>query len=380
MQEEDRDHESKTSNHFYYGLMPAGIDYNDQVGGMAYFVKSWKKDTTCVGTGIAGSNLILPHEWGHCLGRDHAGEEYIFYEDDLKNPICEASARDPGRPYPFWETLEGYVTKDREDADVPTLCKLTNLQDVNEIAYGYDSRIEQPISPFDHFSLMSYCYYQWIATHTYEKMRTVIYDRYGTKKPSSTRSRRRLDSGPVEMCMYRGIHESSSGDGYFLPVHRYWAESPLDRSYGSGSYKVIFKDAAGTVIDQVQFDPVLPKSRLQTNTKLLMIIVPCNQDVTEAALIDDQGSQIAKVAASANAPTIQIDYPNGGESLNGQTVVVRWTASDLDGDDLVFSLKFSADGGVTVRFVLVTLPAFSHEIVKLLTHYFSLAFFNSGPL
>jgi hypothetical protein len=49
---------------------------------------------------------------------------------------------------------------------------------------------------------------------------------------------------------------------------------------------------------------------------------------------------------SANPPAVQVISPNGGEQLSGE-VVVRWQASDADGDPLVFTIMYSSDGGAT---------------------------------
>jgi hypothetical protein len=48
---------------------------------------------------------------------------------------------------------------------------------------------------------------------------------------------------------------------------------------------------------------------------------------------------------SAHAPTVQMLYPNGGETLGPEPVTVQWQATDLDQDPLVYSVLYSADGG-----------------------------------
>jgi len=50
--------------------------------------------------------------------------------------------------------------------------------------------------------------------------------------------------------------------------------------------------------------------------------------------------------ASAHAPTVTVLHPNGGELLSPHPTI-RWTAEDLDGDDLLFHILYSTDGGAS---------------------------------
>jgi hypothetical protein len=57
--------------------------------------------------------------------------------------------------------------------------------------------------------------------------------------------------------------------------------------------------------------------------------------------------QLAIRSVSAHAPAVTLTAPNGGEVLDGDTIAVAWSASDQDGDSLIFSLDYSPDGGTT---------------------------------
>jgi len=50
---------------------------------------------------------------------------------------------------------------------------------------------------------------------------------------------------------------------------------------------------------------------------------------------------------SANAPTVTLLSPNGGETLSGSSATVTWSGSDADGDKVTYSLDYSRDGGAT---------------------------------
>ncbi|MCZ6794243.1 MAG: hypothetical protein O7J95_11590, partial [Planctomycetota bacterium] len=43
-------------------------------------------------------------------------------------------------------------------------------------------------------------------------------------------------------------------------------------------------------------------------------------------------------------PTVHVEFPNGGEVLDGDRIPVSWSASDPDGDPLAFCVQYSPDG------------------------------------
>jgi hypothetical protein len=45
-----------------------------------------------------------------------------------------------------------------------------------------------------------------------------------------------------------------------------------------------------------------------------------------------------------HAPSVTVTYPNGGETLEGE-VALAWSATDLDDEDLTFSVYYSNNGG-----------------------------------
>ena len=67
-------------------------------------------------------------------------------------------------------------------------------------------------------------------------------------------------------------------------------------------------------------------------------------DGTGKILLKHGQDILAQRTASANAPTVQLLTPNGGETWNGVRTV-RWTAADKDGDPLTFALLYSRDNG-----------------------------------
>jgi len=70
---------------------------------------------------------------------------------------------------------------------------------------------------------------------------------------------------------------------------------------------------------------------------------------------------LASVMPSANAPTVDTLYPLGGENVSGFTTV-SWQASDADGDDLVYSVLYSHDGGEDWQAIAINLTDTSIQL------------------
>ena len=69
-------------------------------------------------------------------------------------------------------------------------------------------------------------------------------------------------------------------------------------------------------------------------------------DGTTTVLLQYGTQLLAQQSASAHPPTVQVLSPNGGENWSG-TQTVTWTAGDLDGDPLNFTVLYSRDGGTS---------------------------------
>jgi len=84
---------------------------------------------------------------------------------------------------------------------------------------------------------------------------------------------------------------------------------------------------------------------------------------TARVVILYKGSEVASRAVSANAPVADIVYPNGGETLSGDRVTVRWTGTDSDGDPLVYALFYSTDAGANWQAVAMDITGTQADIL-----------------
>lgn len=109
------------------------------------------------------------------------------------------------------------------------------------------------------------------------------------------------------------------------------------------TYRIRVLDGSGQILSQSYLeatsDPQVP-DRLS-----FMQRIPYNALARRIELIKTGTTQVlAAREASANAPTVTLLAPNGGESLTG-SVTVQWTGSDADGDALTYVLWYTVDSG-----------------------------------
>jgi len=71
--------------------------------------------------------------------------------------------------------------------------------------------------------------------------------------------------------------------------------------------------------------------------------VPVPEGIESIEVVGTKGVLAAKTL-SAHAPQVTLLSPNGGETIQ-DPFVIRWQASDADGDDLTYMVQYSSDGG-----------------------------------
>ena len=65
---------------------------------------------------------------------------------------------------------------------------------------------------------------------------------------------------------------------------------------------------------------------------------------TQRVLRRHNGQELDRREQSPHAPAVEIQYPNGGEELDGP-FEVRWRGSEADGDSLIYTIQYNVDGG-----------------------------------
>lgn len=89
-------------------------------------------------------------------------------------------------------------------------------------------------------------------------------------------------------------------------------------------------------------------------------VIPCPEGTTSVLI--KRGEQILKeVQPSENLPIVDLQFPNGGEILNGEQVI-SWSGNDYDGDQLAYSVLCSSNKGETWTVIEVELNETSCEV------------------
>lgn len=219
--------------------------------------------------------------------------------------------------------------------------------------YGFDTQKLEVYSPLWK-DMMTYCSDLWISDYTYNSIRSRMISESGISSAQRTSGQR--TSAPGEYLAVFGTIDAATDAVTLDPFYR--IEDAWD-VFGRvpGDYAIRLLGGGGAVLADYPFSPSFshldPGPSCETDTAqaegqlgLIAEYVPWVAD-TAAVAIYHGDEQLAIRPVSAHAPAVTLIAPNGGEVLDGDTIAVAWSASDQDGDSLVFSLDYSLDGGAT---------------------------------
>jgi hypothetical protein len=121
-----------------------------------------------------------------------------------------------------------------------------------------------------------------------------------------------------------------------------------------GDYAIVLRGAGGTELARYSFTPTAnddgpaqPGTPASTGVLQIGEFVPYVAGTVRVDIVGPGSVLLKSVTSGANAPTVTVTSPNGGETASGATLNVTWTANDVDGDLLTFNIQYSADNGAT---------------------------------
>ena len=297
------------------------------VGFPIYNVASgfWSRNNTYTYRGL------LPHELGHCLWRFHT-------------PFCGADT------VPWWD----YPYPNGRVSPVLT---------GNEALYGFHI-FSVPRSTSDKTSetvyrpttadLMSYCWPVWPSDWTYDALKDEIDDRYSGRASSVLATTIESEFAVV----ISGIITPNQGTGAIDSIYTLTLSDSVALPE-PGSYALRFEDASGVEIASYSFDPGIHEADDEIGGFALLL--PWDENAAYVALLHD-GQQLNSRPASTNVPTVTVVYPNGGESLEGSTTALAWSAGDLDGDSLSYVVQYSSDAGTSWETLTTSWPTDTYQL------------------
>jgi len=308
---------------------------------------------------------LAQHEMAHTLGRHHAVNGTIlsytttnagvirtnYYTQGICSEYADTNA--PAFPmfaYPF-------------DGNRPTLGPLNAGEDKK--VFGYDNHANLIVNPYFTYDLMSYCVgtggfpktaWPWTAKYTYTNLMNIIINRFG----SGGAPRPTFNLGQQQLLIVRGQIDLLNDDLALAPF--VIVPTPvLPPLPPPGEFLLELYDQFGQVVQQISFQPDLANYEDVADTRVQFTVsVPYDPSI-RGMMIFRNGVPIGERIATPNAPAVQVVFPNGGETL-GDPTLVQWTASDLDGDTLTYTLEFSADGGNNWETIVADWPDTSYPL------------------
>jgi len=192
--------------------------------------------------------------------------------------------------------------------------------------------------------VMSYCDDQGygLAPWTYRK----LYDRLAVAPPPADARAAAADDWAAEPLIVASgtvFRAGSAGLDKILFIDG----DPSAIEYGeSGEFCVAQLDGDDRTLDDVCFEADFLDSELEPVDAEDFFVVRRAAPGVRALEVRRLGQPLARRAASAHAPAVVITSPAAGDRWDGMRTI-RWTASDADGEPIVFDVVYSPDGGVT---------------------------------
>jgi uncharacterized repeat protein (TIGR01451 family) len=320
------------SSFLYFGAVAAATNESE---GLAFLPGDVCSGYVPPGEFVEGRHTVS-HELAHCLGQHHA-------------PYCGAVAGPAAPVFPYVASFSGRAR--------PTLGPMFNGPD--ELIFGYDHAANQIVSPYEYFELMGYCSKApldlWPSKFTYEGLISSLSNRFAATPPVGSGGTHRLVRGRIDLAT----------DAVTLPPMVTLTGNRAPTSPPAGAYTARLRNGAGQVIQDISFAPSQSEPRGNTPVTIASFIVPVPEDpAIRQVEILHHGEVRGLRTASANPPTVHLDFPNGGETLVADPITVTWTASDPDGDPLTYVLQYSTDAGVTWDTLAVDLRQTAHTMPR----------------
>jgi hypothetical protein len=317
-------------NVFMYGMISDGLKFpRGQADGPG--ISSGPTGPGNYGWDYDGSygDWYAGHEVGHTVGRAHV--------------LCQGDEDgvDPKYPYaggkigPGDGTVEGF---DPGDASLS---------------------IPRGVYPDNVWNdVMTYCPYQWISDHNYECIYNYITTGensgdcaasaagiFGEQAVATGRavSGTRMDGDWLHVF---GLIMTDTGQGNISYVRRLSSVAEVPPRV-PGLYSLQLLDAGGAVLADYPFTPYKADGApFQLNFSQVVAFVP---GTTTVRLTNAVGQVLSSAAISPHPPAISNVTLQGAPNPVTGTVTLSWTASDPDGDPLLFDVLYSRDGGASFQ-------------------------------
>ena len=227
--------------------------------------------------------------------------------------------------------------------------------------YGFDIHFNDiVVYPPTWTDIMTYCNNEWMSDFSYEGIRSRLVGEGGTLAASSPER----NPAAVEYLVMRGMIATTVPSATLDTLYRVSTDIVMDAPI-PGEWHIRLRGAGNALLADHPFTPKLSTDAEESPTPIGLLdeIVPFAAG-TRVIEITKGDQVLATRQVSANAPTVQVLSPNGGENIGQSDLVVNWQAADADGDALSATILLSLDGGTTfqplrseVSGTTITIPA-----------------------
>jgi hypothetical protein len=344
--------------------IPDDARYYGMVDDRAGFLRGCARINGPVGSGPTGTRTWgwdFDLSYGDWYGGHELAHTYGRYHADY----CGASAG--AEPFP---NPDGQIS--------PTTTG-------SSAVFGFDAETKAVYDP-TWKDVMTYCPSQWLSDFTYEALRA----QFGTFLALEAEGH---GAGVVDRLMVVGTIDPAAPQSQSVRLEPLFvipsARELEPRDEQNARYAIVLRSGNGQELARYPFtakelsrcEHVPPGQPDPGPTPALFMIdelVPFRDGTDSVEIWFSQAFPLEQVSAGSGRPQVRITVPIPGERLEGETVGVAWTASDTDGDPLVFLLQYSPDGGSSWRtvafdirdnFVAIdsrNLPASSQGVFRLL--------------
>jgi len=195
---------------------------------------------------------------------------------------------------------------------------------------------------YNYRDFMSYCGPQWVSAFTYARLRQEI-DLF----PASSLASQASSSSGQELLLVTASANSRQMSGELRVVSRSneWTATTLP---AESPVQLWLLDAGRQLLASYPLagePPSEPTGSEEDYELTIGAAVPYHVNTALVQLVISD-TVVATRTVSANAPSVTVIAPNGGESLGAESTIT-WTATDADGDDLTYMVLYSADNGLT---------------------------------
>lgn len=293
------------------------------------------------------------HELGHSYGRHHAEYCGALARDSRcvggarNGEYCSTNAHCPrgacqADPYPA-----GFVAFPNANGLISPAAQGATA------AFGYDIR-DGEIYPPSWTDLMTYCQQEWMSEFTTEGLMDQLRSQGGAAQLARSAAADRL--------LVVGSIDPAVPSVRLEPLQLVPGAADV-KPRVPGDYTITLRDTAENELARYPFTPdetheEIAADDVTTARQLLFIneLVPYVEGTTH---VDIEGPLMppTRISAGPSAPTVSLLAPAAGTVLSGDSIEVRWNASDSDGDALRFAIQSSADDGRTWETVARDLTA-----------------------